>query len=406
MQAPGRLVSHHNKTESLIQMTQRTIAMGLFTASLAVTLPAAAMTEQQFNDAAAQVFAPLMAEYDVPGLAVGVTWQGKHYVYTQGLANRDANIAVSRQTLFELGSLSKTFNVTLAALAQERGLLSLDDQVGERLPVLKATPVGDLSLMDLATHQSNGLPLQVPDDIQSDSALMTWLRQWQPTADAGHERAYSNISIGLLGRISASAFSQPYAQALHDQVLAPLALGSTYIQVPAAQMPRYAYGYARQTNKAIRVSPGMLDAEAYGLKSNIDDMLRFVDINLGSTAVPEPLAAAIAATHQGVTRTAPFTQAMIWERYPWPLAPERLLAGNAPSMAMQAQPASRLDARETSEHGVLFSKTGSTNGFGGYAAFVPDERIGVVMLANRNVPLEARVDASHKLLQQVLKAER
>ncbi|KAB0549856.1 beta-lactamase [Pseudomonas argentinensis] len=387
-------------------MTQRTIAMGLFTASLAVTLPAAAMTEQQFNDAAAQVFAPLMAEYDVPGLAVGVTWQGKHYVYTQGLANRDANIAVSRQTLFELGSLSKTFNVTLAALAQERGLLSLDDQVGERLPVLKATPVGDLSLMDLATHQSNGLPLQVPDDIQSDSALMTWLRQWQPTADAGHERAYSNISIGLLGRISASAFSQPYAQALHDQVLAPLALGSTYIQVPAAQMPRYAYGYARQTNKAIRVSPGMLDAEAYGLKSNIDDMLRFVDINLGSTAVPEPLAAAIAATHQGVTRTAPFTQAMIWERYPWPLAPERLLAGNAPSMAMQAQPASRLDARETSEHGVLFSKTGSTNGFGGYAAFVPDERIGVVMLANRNVPLEARVDASHKLLQQVLKAER
>ena len=38
-------------------MTHRTIAMGLFTASLAVTLPAAAMTEQQFNDAAAQAFA-------------------------------------------------------------------------------------------------------------------------------------------------------------------------------------------------------------------------------------------------------------------------------------------------------------------------------------------------------------
>nr|WP_312230270.1 class C beta-lactamase [Pseudomonas sp.] len=387
-------------------MTHRTIAMGLFTASLAVTLPAAAMTEQQFNDAAAQAFAPLMAEYDVPGLAVGVTRQGKHYVYTQGLANREANIAVSRQTLFELGSLSKTFNVTLAALAQERGLLSLDDQVGERLPVLKATPVGALSLMDLATHQSNGLPLQVPDAIQSDSALMTWLRQWQPKAGTGHERSYSNVSIGLLGRISASAFGQPYAQALHEQVLAPLALGSTYIQVPAAQMPRYAYGYAQQTNKAIRVNTGMLDAEAYGLKSNIDDMLRFVDINLGSTAVPEPLATAIAATHQGVTQNAQFTQAMIWERYPWPLSRERLLAGNAPSMALQAQPASRLAQRETGEQGVLFSKTGSTNGFAGYAAFVPDERIGVVMLANRNVPLEARVDASYRLLQQVLEAER
>ncbi|MDF2491107.1 MAG: Beta-lactamase [Pseudomonas sp.] len=386
-------------------MTHRTIAMGLFTASLAVTLPAAAMTEQQFNDAAAQVFAPLMAEYDVPGLAVGVTWQGKHYLYTRGQANREAGVAVSRQTLFELGSLSKTFNVTLAALAQERGLLSLDDQVGERLPLLKATPVGALSLMDLATHQSNGLPLQVPDAINSDSALMSWLRQWQPTAGAGHERAYSNVSIGLLGRISASAFGQPYAQALHEQVLAPLALGSTYVQVPAAQMQRYAYGYARQDNKAIRVSPGMLDAEAYGLKSNIDDMLRFVDINLGATKVPEPLAAAIAVTHQGITRTAPFTQAMIWERYPWPVSRERLLAGNAPAMALQAQPASRLPKRETGEQGVLFSKTGSTNGFGGYVAFAPEERIGVVMLANRNVPLEARVDASYKLLQQVMNAD-
>lgn len=387
-------------------MTHRTIAMGLFTASLAVTLPAAAMTEQQFQAQADKLFAPLMSEYDVPGLAVGVTWQGKHYLYTRGLANREANIAVSRQTLFELGSLSKTFNVTLAVLAQERGLLSLDDQVGERLPVLKATPVGALSLMDLATHQSNGLPLQVPDDIKSDSALMTWLRQWQPAAGVGHERAYSNVSIGILGRIAASAFGQPYAQALQEQVLAPLALGSTYVQVPATQMQRYAYGYGRQDDKAIRVSPGMLDAEAYGLKSNIDDMLRFVDINLGSTTVPEPLAAAIAATHQGVTRTAPFTQAMIWERYPWPVSREQLLAGNAPSMALQAQPATRLLKRETGEQGVLFSKTGSTNGFGGYAAFVPDERIGVVMLANRNVPLEARVEASYKLLQQVLEAGR
>lgn len=107
-----------------------------------------------------------------------------------------------------------------------------------------------------------------------------------------------------------------------------------------------------------------------------------------------------------MTQNAQFTQAMIWERYPWPLSRERLLAGNAPSMALQAQPASRLAQRETDEQGVLFGKTGSTNGFAGYAAFVPDERIGVVMLANRNVPLEARVDASYKLLQQVLEADR
>ncbi|TBU74078.1 class C beta-lactamase [Phytopseudomonas daroniae] len=378
------------------------IAIGLFTASLAASLPAVAMSEQAFQTRAVEVFKPLMAKYDVPGLAVGVTWKGKHYVYTQGMADRAAAIPVSSDTLFELGSMSKTFNVTLAALAQERSLLSLDDRVAAHIPELGRRPFGALSLMDLASHQSSGLPLQPPDEARDDASLMTWLKQWEPVAGIGHERSYSNVSIGMLGRISAKAFGQPYAQALHDNVLQPLTLEDTYVEVPATQMKRYAYGYAREDNTAIRVNPGMLDAEAYGLKSNIDDMLRFVDINLGAVALPEQLSAAIATTHQGITRTSEFTQAMVWERYPWPVSRERLLAGNAPAFALDSQPASRLSARDTSGHGVLFGKTGSTNGFGGYIAFIPDEDIGLVFLANRNVPLEARVDASFTLLQQML----
>jgi beta-lactamase class C len=382
------------------------IAIGLFTVSLGTSLSAAAMSEQAFQARAAEVFKPLMATYDVPGLAVGVTWKGKRYVYTQGMADRAAAIAVTPDTLFELGSLSKTLNVTLAALAQQRSLLSLDDRVAKHIPELDKRPFGALSLMNLATHQSSGLPLQPPDEAKDDASLLAWLKQWQPEAGSGHERSYSNVGIGMLGRISAKAFGQSYAQALHDQVLQPLALEDTYVNVPAAQMSRYAYGYARESNAAIRVTPGMLDAEAYGLKSDIDDMLRFVDINLGAVSVPEQLSAAIQTTHQGVTRTAEFTQAMIWERYPWPVSREALLAGNAPAMALERRPASRLSSRDTSEQAVLFSKTGSTNGFGGYIAFIPDEEIGLVLLANRNVPLEARVDASFTLLQQVLKDER
>ncbi|WP_244158057.1 class C beta-lactamase [Phytopseudomonas flavescens] len=379
--------------------------MVLLSASLAASLPAVAMSEQAFQARTAEIFATLTARYDVPGLALGVTWKGKHYLYTQGMADRTTGIAVSPATLFELGSMSKTFNATLAALAQERSLLSLDDRVAAHIPELDKRPFGALSLMDLASHQSSGLPLQPPDAARDDASLMTWLKHWQPVAGSGHERSYSNVGIGMLGRISAQVFGQPYAKALHDHVLQPLALRHTYVEVPAAQMSRYAYGYARDNNAAIRVNPGMLDAEAYGLKSDIGDMLRFVDINLGAVAVPEALSAAIATTHQGVTRTAEFTQAMIWERYPWPLSREAMLAGNAPALALETQPASRLSARDTSEQGVLFSKTGSTNGFGGYIAFIPDEQIGLVLLANRNVPLDARVDAAFTLLQQVLNDE-
>ncbi|TAF83471.1 MAG: class C beta-lactamase, partial [Sphingobacteriales bacterium] len=50
---------------------------------------------------------------------------------------------------------------------------------------------------------------------------------------------------------------------------------------------------------------------------------------------------------------------------------------------------------------VIINKTGSTNGFGAYVAFIPTERIGIVMLANKNYPIESRVRAGHQVLTQL-----
>src|SRR5690606_10209939 len=113
-----------------------------------------------------------------------------------------------------------------------------------------------------------------------------WLHDWQPAP--GGERSYSNISIGLLGRISAQSFGATYDKALQDHVLNPLGLGSTFVDVPQAEMSRYAWGYSRQDDRAVRVNPRMLDDEAYGIKSDLRDMLRFLHLNLdGSGAPPE-----------------------------------------------------------------------------------------------------------------------
>ncbi|WP_232844843.1 class C beta-lactamase [Paracoccus onubensis] len=359
------------------------------------------MTETEFQKAAAEIFAPVIAEYEVPGLAVGLTWQGRDYVYTTGMADRAADKPVTDKTLFELGSISKTFNVALAALAEQQGHLSLSDPASVQLPDLKDSGLGAVTLMDLATHQTGGLPLQVPDEARDDSALMRWLQTWQPVPGAG-ERSYSNISIGLLGRASAEAFGGDYATVLRDHVLHPMGLENTYVDVPQAQMPQYAFGYSRTDDSPVRVNPGVLDSEAYGLKSDLRDMLRFLQINLGDVKILPELQDAVIKTHAGQTRTRHFDQAMIWERYPWPVQREQLLAGNAPEMVTESQPATRLAEPETSGQGVLFSKTGSTNGFGGYVAFIPDEDLGLVIMSNRNVPLPARVDAGLTLIESVL----
>lgn len=370
--------------------------------ALSFVTPASAMTEDEFRTITSKVFAPMMSKHGIPGLAVGVTWHGRQYVYTTGTASRKTSAPVSADTLFELGSVSKTFNVILAALAEQRQLLSLSDATSSHLPELKGSAFDAVSLMDLATHQTNGLPLQVPDAVTNDAALTRWLRAWHPSPVAGQERSYSNVGIGLLGRVSAGAFGQPYARAIRENVLLPFSLDSTYVKVPASEQARYAQGYTRKGNQPVRVNPGMLDAEAYGLKSDVGDMLHFLQIQLGNVTVAEDMRAAIARTHQGQTRAAHFTQAMIWERYPWPVSRDQLLAGNAPQMATTSQPAKRIEQVEAGENRVLFSKTGSTSGFAAYVALVPDEDIGIVLLANRNVSTQVRVDPALTLIETLL----
>ncbi|MBK4216504.1 beta-lactamase [Paracoccus caeni] len=377
-------------------------SLGLIVLSLCIPVPAFALTDEDFQDAASGIFDPVMQEHDIPGLAIGVTMGGKHYVHVSGMADQEAGRPVDQDTVFELGSISKLFNVTLAALADQRGVLSLADPVSDHSPALQGTAFGRLSLMDLATHQSGGMPLQVPDEISDNAGLIDWLAEWRPEAGAGHDRSYSNISIGVLGRLVAMAFGQDFPTALQENVLAPLGLEATYIVVPQEAQGDYAFGYSKDTNMPIRVNPGMLDAEAYGVKSSVTDMLTYLDAQLGQGQVPQDLAQAIQATQAGQTQTAHFQQAMIWERYGWPADLNRLLAGNDSSMALESQPADRLDSPDTKSDGVLLSKTGSTSGFGGYVALIPEEDFGIVILANRNYPNQVRVEAGIALAQRLI----
>lgn len=388
-----------------MKMNHGCAGLGLFAIGLLVPAAAQAMSEAEFQKIADAALAPVMAEYDIPGLGFGVTWQGESYVHTAGLADRDGDVPVTDKTLFELGSISKLFNATLAGLADGQGRLSLNDPVSGHFPELKGSAFDRISLMDLATHQTSGLPLQVPDEVGDDADLMRWLQDWQPIPQSGHERSYSNISIGLLGRATANAFGQDYATAVRDHLLHPLGLDSTHVNVPSAQMSDYAFGYTRDTDQPVRVNPGVLDAEAYGMKSSVTDMLHFLQVNLGDVEVSADIAAAVTRAGGGQTKAQHFTQAMIWQRDDWPVSRDALLAGNSQQMVLESTPATRLDQPDTRTTGVMFGKTGSTNGFGGYVAFIPDEDLGVVFLANRNIPLPARIEASLAVIDDVLEAD-
>ena len=342
---------------------------------------------------------PVMAEHDVPGMAVAVTVNGQAYFFNYGVASREKNTAVSENTVFELGSISKTFAATLAAYAQVQGILSLDDHPGKYLAQLKGSAIDKASLLDLGTYSAGGLPLQVPDEISDMSQMMAWFQGWKPDAAPGAVRRYSNPSIGLFGHVTALAMKSDFAGAAESALFPQLGLRHTYVRVPAGAQANYAWGY-NKANEAIRVNPGLFDAEAYGVKSSAADMLHFVQVNIDPGQLAAPMRRAVQATHVGYFEVGPMVQGLGWEQYPYPVTLERLLDGNSQSMIMGANPARQFGVPRAPSAPTLFNKTGSTGGFGNYVLFVPEKRIGIVMLANRNLPIPARIRAAYAILEQ------
>lgn len=369
----------------------------LSTLLAALAFATAAQADDTLQSLVDETIRPLMAEHDIAGMAVAITRNGQAHYFNYGVARLDDQQPVSSDTLFEIGSLSKPLTATLAALAQATGKLTLADSAGQHWPELQGSQLEHASLLNLGTYTAGGLPLQFPDNVTDPASMLAYYRQWQPEYTAGTHRRYSNPSIGLLGYLAARSMGQPFPTLMEGTLFPALGMSHSYIQVPAQQMPRYAFGYSKD-NQPLRVNPGMLDAEAYGVKTNTKDMLRFVQANLNPAGLNKDLQHAIAITHTGYYRVGEMTQGLGWERYPYPISLERLQAGNSPAMALESQPATRLAPPETEPGDSLFNKTGSTGGFGAYAMFIPSQNFGLVMLANKNYPNAARIKAAHAIL--------
>jgi CubicO group peptidase (beta-lactamase class C family) len=124
----------------------------------------------------AHAIRPVMERYAVPGMAVGIVLKGQDYVYDYGTASKATGRAVTKNTLFEIGSISKTFTATLAAYAQVTGKLALTDMASKYLPSLRGSAFDQVSLLNLGTHTSGGLPLQVPNGVTNNAQLMAYFR--------------------------------------------------------------------------------------------------------------------------------------------------------------------------------------------------------------------------------------
>lgn len=359
---------------------------------------AAAQTVSQLADVVNPAITALMQEQAIPGMAVAIVYQGKSYYFTRGLADVAGNKPVDQQTLFELGSVSKTFTGVLGGEAVARGEIALSDPASTYWPALSGKQWQGITLLHLATYTAGGLPLQVPDAVTNAASLKKFYQSWQPQWAPGTQRLYANASIGLFGALAVKPSKMNFEQALTTRVLKPLNLHHTWVNVPASEAPNYAWGY--RDGKAVHVSPGMLDAEAYGVKTSIVDMASWLQANMQPAAVKD------ASLRKGITlaqsrywQVGEMYQGLGWEMLNWPVTSQTLEQGADNHYALAPHAATAINPAAPPVDASWVHKTGATGGFGSYIAFIPEKNIGIVMLANKNYPNTARVKVAYQILE-------
>ncbi len=370
----------------------RTIAAGM-----AIFAAGQCVAQDQIETLVNAAVQPVIQAEGIHGMAVAVTVNGQAHYFNYGVASKETGSPVTKDTLFEIGSVSKTFTATLAAYAQATGKLSLSDKASQVLPALRGSAFDNISVLQLGTYSAGGLPLQFPAESDSADKMLGYYKQWKPLYAPGSHRLYSNPSLGLFGYLAAHSMGQPFDDLMEKTLLPKLGLKHTYVHVPQDQMALYAQGYNKD-GKPVRVTPGALDSEAYGVKTSAADLLAYVDANMKPASLEKPLQQAIALTHSAYYSVGDMTQGLGWEMYRYPITLDRLLDGNSTPMAMQAHKVQWLNPPQAQPQNVLINKTGSTGGFGAYVAYVPSKEIGIVMLANKNFPNAQRVRIAHQIL--------
>jgi D-alanyl-D-alanine-carboxypeptidase/D-alanyl-D-alanine-endopeptidase len=306
---------------------------------------------------------PLLESQRAVGLGIGVFRDGRTATFGFGRLSRQSTKSPDERTVFEIGSITKTFTATLLADMVVRKQMSLEDPVRKWLPEGIQAPTRDgkeILLWHLATHTS-GLPrlskrltmqvIQHADNPYSRFSVDEMYADLQSASLAcvpGEKYAYSNFATGLLGQLLARHAGVGYEELVRSRICKPLGMNDTSIALSADQRARLAPGHdADMAASANWDIPTLAGAGA--LRSTVHDMLLYVAAHLG--------------------------------RRDWPLAEAARLA-HQPRHKIDKSPQSIALGWHCNTHLQILWHNGQTGGYHSYAALQKPKQIAVVVLSN------------------------
>jgi CubicO group peptidase (beta-lactamase class C family) len=237
-----------------------------------------------------QIVAERSADYAVPGIAVGIWHQGREIFSSHGVTSVANPLPVDEDTIFTLGSTSKTFTATAIVILAEQGKVDFDAPVRRYLPGLKLADeetAAAITIGNLLNHTAGLDTWMLLDTGDGDDALERYvgrLDELTLIAKPGERASYSQAAFSILGRVIEVVTGQTYEQAIADLLFEPLGLENTTFFAAEAMTRKFSLGH-NVTGDGTTVSPTWKLHRAQnpggGGASTVRDLVRWARFHLG-----------------------------------------------------------------------------------------------------------------------------
>jgi D-alanyl-D-alanine carboxypeptidase len=217
----------------------------LFLAAATVSSATQADPNAQAWSRIAEFATARMREANTPGMALAITSRERLlHVATFGFSNLQAKRSLAADTLFEIGSISKSFTSIALLQLRDEGRFDPHAPITRYLPWFKIqSPFAPITAHHLMTHTS-GLPRD-RDDVPSSRYQAYGVRDREAGYRPGVRYAYSNVGYQVLGYALESIAKKPYAEIINERILKPLGMSASAAQFTHDTRLTLAVGYQR-----------------------------------------------------------------------------------------------------------------------------------------------------------------
>ncbi len=326
------------------------------------------VTQAQINE----VVTTVMQEKHIPGLSIAVSMPGGKVIENSyGLANLEYRQPVEKDSIFEIGSISKTFTAIGIMMLQEEGKLSVNDRITNYFPQYPGW--NEITLKHLLQHTSGIKDLTDVEPFKSNQG-----KDWTPQEvvagiakepldfEPGQKAKYSNTGCIILGLVIEKISGISYGDFLAAKIAKPLGMAHTSLGSNHVLIPKRVSGYAYAGGLVnADYASLMLPYASGGILSTPSDLINLARVFRGEVLLSEK---------------------SVQEMF----APAHLNNGTryeSSDPGLKITFGYGLDSIVLKER-IIPAKTGGISGFNSFFAFFPESQTMVAVTANLNNSLQ------------------